>query len=221
MNIDWRTIGFNFILHYVTIAAGFIVAHFGWLNLDKDQLSLAVTQLAAGALVAGIPLLIQHFKLSNLLAQVKQFLTASANTGQVPTPAVTGTISPITGVAKAAMLLICVGMVGFASGCSSDTATAYATRMTFSQGVGDLTALHTGPAHAFSDQDFHAINTTEHAITTLLDQLDTAAAKADANKVNIFAEFDYESIFSQVMSNLTPLLEKRSTITNPTTQPSK
>lgn len=126
MNIDWRTILTNFILHYVTVGVGFFVAHFGWLNMDANNVSLALTQYIVAGLIAGIPLVLQHWKLSNILAQVKQFLTASAATGQVPTVAVTGTISPLTGVAKAAMILLCVGLVGM-TGCKSSTATTQPT----------------------------------------------------------------------------------------------
>lgn len=220
MNIDWRTPLTNFILHYVTILVGFLVLHVPWLGLDKTQAPVSITTFLVPVIIAGVTALITHFKLNAIIAKAKTLITQAAAQQSVPT-AVNQTISPLAGITKAAMILICVGMVGFASGCSSDTATAYATRMTFSQGANDLTALHTGPAKAFSDQDFHTINTAEHAISPLLDTLDTAAAKADANKANIFAEFDYESIFSQVMTQLTPLLEKRSTVTNPTTQPSK
>lgn len=109
---------------------------------------------------------------------------------------------------------IVLSLLCLMTGCASKMETAYVVHTGFNSTVTSLNTAREN--HLIDDGTQVKINAQEHAVSPLLDDLDTAAIKADANNLSLPAALDFNSIESHVLSELTVLSGYK-----PTTQPAR
>lgn len=99
-------------------------------------------------------------------------------------------------------LALLLGMLAMIHGCSPMQEAL--TIRTTATGTG--IALNVSREnHLIDDSTWVKINASEHNLTPLLDDLTAAAVKAEANKLNISATLDYNSIKDAVLAELKTL----------------